>query len=406
MRLLFISQLFDPEYSIKGLDFLTAINKTGIDVDVITTFPNYPTGNIYPGYKNKIYQITHHDGIRVIRVYSYISHSRSKLARLLSYLSFMCTALIASLIIRKPDVIYAYHPQITMGILAWSVRLVRQTPFIIDIQDLWPDALVATGSIRYGLVYRLIERVCNFIYKKSDHIVVLSKGYMRTLIQRGVPSQKISVVYNWNSGDERITNESDDNLFSRANEYENKFVYAGNLGAAQSLKSVITAFSQLQDSSVCLIIIGAGVEGDELADFTKSINGENIFFLGYIQSNMIQQYLTAADVLVVHLKDEPLFKITIPSKIQAYLYAGKPILMAVGGESNAIIEDAGAGIGVLPGNVRSIMNGIQLLVERRSEWEEMGKMGKQYYLHNMSQSLAVEKISSLLNIVSLKKNAL
>lgn len=403
MRLLFISQLFDPEYSIKGLDFLAAVTKAGIDVDVITTFPNYPTGNIYPGYKNKIWQIEHHDGIRVIRVYSYISHSRSKFSRLLSYLSFMCSALIASFVIRKSDVMYAYHPQITMGILAWLVRLVRKTPFITDVQDLWPDALVATGATRHGLLYKLIDKVCNFIYKKSDYIVVLSKGYKRALIQRGVPAQKISVVYNWNSGDERVAGECDDDLFSMANEYENKFVYAGNLGSAQSLKDVIAAFSRLENTSVCLIIIGSGVEEDELADFAKSINGENIFFLGYIQSTKIQQYLIAADVLVVHLKDEPLFKITIPSKVQAYLNAGKPMLMAVGGEANAIVEDAGAGIGALPGNVKSIMSAIQIMIGRKDEWGEMGEKGKQYYLHNMSQNLAVEKITGLLERIVLGK---
>jgi len=397
MKLLFISQLFDPEYSIKGLEFLSHIKKTGIDIDVITTFPNYPTGKIYSGYKKKLWQIEYSDGIRVIRVYSYISHSRSKISRAMTYLSFMISALIVASIIKKPDVIYAYHPQITTGILAWIIKGVKNTPFITDVQDLWPDALLATNTTNKGLLYRLINKTCDLIYKKSDHIVVLSKGYKKALILRGVPAEKISLIYNWNSGEELLLNEwKEDSVFSNFDKYENKFVYAGNLGAAQSLKSVISAFSKFQDASVCLIIIGSGVEDKLLKNYAKSISAKNVIFLGYIPSNKIKLYLNKSDVLVVHLKDDPLFKITIPSKLQTSLNAGKPILMAVGGEANEVVDYAGAGISAVPENVDSIMSAIDRLLEKRNDWLDMGQSGKHYYEKNMAQHLAVEKITTLL----------
>lgn len=396
MRLLFISQLFDPEYSIKGLDFLLGVKKSGFEVDVITTFPNYPTGKVYSGYKKKLWQVEYHNGIRVIRVYSYISQSRSKFSRALSYLSFMVCAFIAAIVIKKADVVYAYHPQITTGILAWLIKCIRNTPFITDVQDLWPDTLVATNVTQKGFLYKIINNICNFIYSKSDHIIVLSNGFRETLIQRGVPDKKISFISNWNSGDNRIVDEGADDLLSTLDIYENKFVYAGNLGSAQSLKSVITAFSKIEDDSVCLIIIGSGVEEDELIKFTKSINATNIIFTGYIPSIKIKKYLNKADVLVVHLKDEPLFKITIPSKLQASLNAGKPILMAVGGEANEIVEKAGAGVTALPEDVESMVDAIGRMLKLRNDWCEMGKRGKRYYEDNMSQHLAVEKISTVL----------
>lgn len=401
MKLLFISQLFDPEYAIKGLSFLSGVQKSGLDIDVITTFPNYPTGRVYPGYKNKLWQVEFQNGIRVIRVYSYISHSRSKISRILTYFSFMVSALIASLIIKRADVIYAYHPQITIGIVAWLVRLVKKTPYITDVQDLWPDTLVATGFIQVGLLYKMINQICNFVYKNSEHIVVLSKGYKEILVQKSVPAEKISFIYNWNSEENRIFDECNDDLFSMVlDKYNSKFVYAGNLGAAQSLKSVISAFSRVEDDSVCLIIIGSGVEEDELKNFSKSLNAENIFFIGYVPSTKIKQYLDEADVLVVHLKDDPLFKITIPSKLQTSLNAGKPILMAVGGEANEIVESAGAGVCALPENVTSIVDAANSILKQRNKWQEMGKRGKQYYEENMSQQLAVEKIVALLKTIS------
>ncbi len=401
MRLLFISQLFDPEYSIKGLSFLSGVQKLGFDIDVITTFPNYPTGRVFPGYKNKLWQVEAQNGIRVIRVYSYISHSRSKISRILTYLSFMVSALIASLVIKRADVIYAYHPQITIGFVAWLVGLAKKTPYVIDVQDLWPDALVATGFIQMGMLYKIIDLTCNFIYKRSGHIVVLSKGYKKILLDKAVPAGKISFIYNWNSEENRKFDGCYDEVFSTALEkYNNKFVYAGNLGAAQSLKSVITAFSRVDDDSICLIIIGSGVEENELKNFAKSLNAGNIIFIGYVPSTKIKQYLDEADVLVVHLKDDPLFKITIPSKLQTSLKAGKPILMAVGGEANEIVELAGAGVCAMPENVMSILGAVNSIVKQRNQWPEMGDRGKKYYKENMSQQLAVEKIVVLLKRVS------
>lgn len=394
MRILFISQLFDPEYSIKGLGFLQEMQKQGFEVDVITTFPNYPTGKIFPGYRVKPWQIEIHDGVRVVRVFSYISHSRSKLSRALNYASFMVSAFLAAAIIRKPDVIYAYHPQLTTGLIASVFKKVNGTPFITDVQDLWPDALAATGTQGKGLVYSAINKICNFVYKTSARIVVLSYGYKNTLIGRGVPADKIAVVYNWHADESITIDDREERLLPQG--FDHTFVYAGNLGAAQSLKNVISAFANSAEKSVCLAVIGAGVEEGELASHARKIGANNIFFLGYVSSREIKKYLSQADVLVVHLRDEPLFKITIPSKIQAYLSSQKPILMAVGGEANQIICDADAGVSAEPENILSIELAITELLSRRNEWKEMGRNGRRFYEAEMSRGRGVRKIVSVL----------
>lgn len=394
MRILFISQLFDPEYSIKGLGFLQEMQKQDFEVDVITTFPNYPTGKIFAGYKLKPWQIEMHGGVRVIRVFSYISHSRSRLSRALNYASFMVSAFLAAAIIRKPDVIYAYHPQLTTGLIASVFKKLRGTPFITDVQDLWPDALAATGTQRKGLIYNTINKLCNFVYKASARIVVLSDGYKNALIDRGVPADKIAVVYNWHADESVTIDDGEERVLPQG--FDHTFVYAGNLGAAQSLKNVISAFSSSAEKSVCLVVIGSGVEEDELTNHTRTIGAKNIFFLGYISSQEIKKYLSQADALVVHLRNEPLFKITIPSKIQAYLSSQKPILMAVGGEANQIICDADAGVSAEPDNIFSIESAISEMLSRRNEWEEMGSNGRRFYEAEMSRGRGVSKIVSLM----------
>lgn len=398
MRLLFISQLFDPEYSIKGLAFLKELQAKGIEIDVITTFPNYPIGKVFDGYKIKPWQVEYQDGIRILRVYSFISHSKSKFSRALSYVSFMIMAFGATFFIKRPSAIYAYHPQLTIGLIAILLKWFRRIPYVTDVQDLWPDALVATGMQRGRYIYDWLGRLCLLVYKQAAHIVVLSKGYKQALIERGVDAHKITVVYNWHA-DEAIFEKSSSKELLRT-QYQYRFVYAGNLGAAQSLKAVIDAFASLKNASISLSIIGAGVEELELQSHSKKIAAENIFFLGYVSSTQIKAYLAQADVLVVHLKDEDLFKITIPSKVQAYLSSGKPILMAVGGEANAIVEEAKAGCVAMPNNSKSIAEAAQKLVDTKDRWREMGLNARRFYEDKMSQKKAVVQIADILNHVS------
>ncbi|KAA0947514.1 glycosyltransferase family 4 protein [Pseudomonas sp. ANT_H14] len=393
MRLLFISQLFDPEYSIKGLAYLKELQAQGMQIDVITTFPNYPTGKIFPGYKVRPWAVEQHGGVRIIRVWSFISHSKSKLARALSYASFMISSSIAALSVARPTIIYAYHPQLTTGIVASLVKLFKKVPFITDVQDLWPDALAATGLQKEGFIYRVLGKVCNKVYSNADHIVVLSDGYKKALVERGVSEEKITVIFNWHASEGLDVHQHSTERQARGGE----FCYAGNIGAAQSLSAVIDAFSRFSEASVSLRLIGEGVEKEKLESYAVEIGAKNVFFSGYIQAAKVGIELARADVLVVHLRDDPLFKITIPSKTQAYLNSGKPILMAVGGEANQIILNAEAGVCASPENADEIAHAIQELISLREQWPVMGLAGKSFYQEKMSRAIGVKKTLSILN---------
>jgi glycosyltransferase involved in cell wall biosynthesis len=401
MRLLFLSQLFDPEYSIKGLDFLSSMRADGFDVTVVTTFPSYPTGKIYPGYKAHLWQVEVLAGIEIIRVYSFISQSKSKLARALSYGSFMVSASIAILFLkRRPNLVYAYHPQLTTGLIASFYKFIWNVPFVTDVQDLWPDALTATKASTSKLVSAVVGSLCSFVYRNSNHIVTLSNGYKAALIDRGVPEEKISVVYNWCN--ERAPEHMQINVPLPSDSFKHTFVYAGNLGAAQSIRTLVSAFSELNDQSICLLIFGSGVERQELVDYSRAIGARNVFFLGHIQSSEINGFLQRADVLIAHLRDEPVFEITVPSKTQAYLFAGKPILMAVRGEAAELIRNAKAGVCAEPQNPSSIAAAATSLVSDRGNWGVMGENGIQFYKEKMSMRVGVAKIAALLESINRK----
>src|SRR5690606_2008039 len=198
IRILLITQWFDPEPTFKGMVFARELVKQGFKVEVLTGFPNYPGGKIYPGYKIKLFQKESIDGVTITRVPLYPSHDKGALGRALNYMSFALTSMLYGLFFAKrPSVIYAYHPPLTVGISAAIIRFFRRAPMVYDIQDMWPDTLRATGMLSNERVLRGISRACDWVYKKADQLVVLSPGFKRLLIERGVPESKIEVIYNW-----------------------------------------------------------------------------------------------------------------------------------------------------------------------------------------------------------------
>jgi glycosyltransferase involved in cell wall biosynthesis len=197
-RILLLTQWFDPEPTFKGLVFARELVSQGFEVEVLTGFPNYPEGKLYPGYKIKWLQREVIDGVQITRVPLYPNHDQSAIKRVLNYASFAASSLIYGLFMAKrADVIYAYHPPLTVGVTASLLRLLRRIPVVYDIQDMWPDTLRATGMLNNARALNVVAAVCGWVYRRVDHIVVLSPGFKRLLTARGVPERKLEVIYNW-----------------------------------------------------------------------------------------------------------------------------------------------------------------------------------------------------------------
>lgn len=403
--ILFVSQLFDPENAIKGAAFVRQLQDLGHEVEVITTFPSYPGGRIFKGYVQRWRSVEDMVGVRVVRVPSFISHGKSTIKRLLSYGTFALSATWYVLFsAKRPDVIYAYYPPVMVGLMALVVGWVRRVPYVYDVQDLWPEALVATGHVRCnGQLAKWVDRLCDLIYSQAARVVVLSQGYRKILIHKGVDAEKVVCVYNWCDERRMYSGAAEPALWSEV-PGTFRILYAGNLGAAQALSHVIEAAALLQasgDVHIQLVFLGAGIEEDALRSQAKHL--PNVTFLPQVKIDDVGGYLKAADVLLVHLADDPVFDITIPQKTQAYLQAGKPILMAVRGESGAIVNAAKAGLVVPSENAVSIADAMRLLARKTAdELLAMGQSGSAFYNENMSMFKGVRQIEKLLSDVVAK----
>jgi glycosyltransferase involved in cell wall biosynthesis len=382
MRILMLSQWFDPEPAIKGLPFARALVAAGHEVRVITGFPNYPGGKVYPGYRIRPYRHETIDGIRITRVALYPSHDGSAVRRVLNYGSFALTATIAGLVTEfEPDVMYVYHPPLTVGLAAAVIGGIRRIPFIYDVQDLWPDTLAATGMIGSPRLLSIVGGLAEWVYRRADIVVAQSPGFVTRLIDRGVPPEKVRLIHNWCDEASLATRSAAAvDLAPLAGRFN--VVFAGNMGKAQALDAVLDAAAIVarRDARVQFVLLGGGTEAANLESRARTMSLTNVAFLPRLEMNQVGHVLDAADALLVHLRDSPLFSITLPSKTQAYLFAAKPIIMAVPGDAANLVARAGAGVCAQPEDPQSIANAVLHLAELPSvERVEMGARGRRFY---------------------------
>jgi len=401
-RILLITQWFDPEPSFKGILFAKELVSRGFEVEVITGFPNYPGGTLYDGYRVKFIQKEVIDGVLVTRVPLFPSHDKSKLGRVFNYLSFAFSSLIYGLFFSKrADVIYAYHPPLTVGISALIIKLFRRVPIVLDIQDMWPDTLKATGMISNSRLLGSVSKVCNFIYSGVTKIVVLSPGFKDLLIDRGVPENKIEIIYNW--ADEDVlrtkTGERPQDMVSIEGF---KVLFAGNVGQAQGLDVVLDAALLLKDDvpNIHFLVLGRGLKLDDLKRREKELNLGNVHFFPAVGMEKVGSFLGFADALLIHLNSDPLFEITIPGKTQAYMAVGKPIIMGVSGDASNLVSRADCGVCFEPEDSVALAEAAKgLMLLDSTDIQRLGKNAERFYNENLSVMVGVNSFEKVFNEV-------
>ncbi|WP_343549262.1 glycosyltransferase family 4 protein [Ralstonia sp.] len=407
VRVLLLTQWFDPEPTFKGMVFARELVRQGFEVEVLTGFPNYPGGRLYPGYRMRWLQRETIDGVHVTRVPLYPSHDQSALRRVLNYVSFAAFALLHGLFsVRRCDVIYAYHPPLTVGLAASFIRLFRRIPVVYDIQDMWPDTLRATGMIGNPTALDVVEKVCRWVYRRVDHIVVLSPGFKRLLGQRGVPEEKIDIICNW--ADEASlaapvgalpTNFPGPDRF--------RVVFAGNMGKAQALGTVLhgAALLQQRGSKVSFVFVGGGVDVDTLKAQAAKLALDNVVFIPPVPMSEVGTLLNEADALLVHLRRDPLFQITIPSKTQAYMAVGKPLLMAVDGDAADLVRQSGGGIVATSEDAQSIASAAQsLAMLAPDDLAAMGRRAQEYYREQLALRVGVSRFGAIFSKLAVSRS--
>lgn len=398
VRIILLTQWFDPEPTFKGLVFARALHERGFDVEVVTGFPNYPGGKLYNGYKIRPIQREVIDSIAITRLPLFPSHDRNAVSRVANYISFfLSAAFYLTFLAKRADILYVYHPPLTAGLAAAVAKIFRRTPTVLDIQDMWPDTLRATGMIGNAHALRLVSAACNWLYRQVNHIVVLSPGFKRLLEHRGIPEDKVSVIYNW-ADEASIVSDKLASPFPEKSSIKFRLLFAGNMGRAQALSNLLEAAEIVgglrKDIEFCLL--GGGLEVKALKMQAAFKRLDNVCFLPQVPMSEVGSYLAHADCMLVHLRNDPLFDITIPSKTQAYMAAGKPIIMAVSGDAAELVKLAECGMVVAPENPRALAEAVMEMASLPIESiTKMGQNAKDFYQSTLSVTKGVSLFENL-----------
>lgn len=406
MRVLFLTQFYHPEPAKLLSDLTDSLQAAGKEVTVLTGFPNYPSGELYSGYKLKLFQKEEINGITVVRVPLYPYHGKSAIRRIVNYLSFAASAVFLGFwLVPRVDVIHVHHPPLTIG---WSARLLGRllrVPFTYEIQDMWPETLRASGMLNNRCVLGMLAWYAKRVYRRAAAIRVISPGFRKNLIDKGVPSEKIHVISNWVDVDFYRPMEPDAEL-AQSLGLTNRFniMFAGTLGIAQELDTVLDAAELLQESpDVQFVLVGDGADAERLRKAAQDRHLRNVKFLGRFPPREMPELYALSDVLLVHLRDDPLFRITIPHKVFSCMASGKPVLAAMEGDAADVVQSAEAGLLCPNSDPRAMADTIlRFHAMSPSERQMLGNNGRRAACETYARERLTQQVAEMLESVVAK----
>lgn len=364
MRILFITDNFPPEVNApatRTFEHCKEWVKKGDQVTVITCAPNFPKGRVYEGYKNKLYHKEEIEGIRVIRVWSYISANEGFAKRIIDFMSFAFMAFWAGLF-QKADIIVGTSPQFFTTWTAETLSFFKRKPWVFELRDIWPESIRAVGAIDGdSRIFKILEKIELRLYRRSTRVISVTHSFKKNLIDRGVNADKIKVVRNGANLD-RFSKRDRDQVLEKRLGLVGKFVvgYVGTHGMAHKLDFILDAWPKERED-LHLILMGDGAEKKNLEQQAKRLKIENITFLDSVSKEEVPDVLSLMDVSLVPLKKSDLFKTVIPSKIFENSAMQIPVLLGVEGESADIVKEYGAGLCFEPENKTDFIDKLFLL---------------------------------------------
>ena len=395
MRILIVTQYFWPE-SFRINDLALGLRDSGCAVTVYTGKPNYPGGRFFEGYGFLKRPLDDYQGIPVIRVPLLPRGPGKGLGLALNFISFaLYASLLAPWRVRGAfDAILVYEPSpVTVALPALMLKLFRRTPVLLWVQDLWPETLSATGAVRAPWILKLIGGLVRFIYRHCDRILVQSRAFREPVVRRGANPARI--LYFPNSA-EAIYQP----VPAGAAEVDGlpagfRVMFAGNIGAAQDFETIISAAERLKSHvDIHWIVIG---DGRMLPWVREEIAARGlqpvVHLLGRHPVEAMPRFFSAADVMLVTLKKDPIFAMTVPTKLQSYLACARPVVAALDGEGAQVVREAGAGIVVPPQDPAALAEAV-LAVHRSSAEERaaMGRRGRVYFERNFERGMLLNHL--------------
>jgi glycosyltransferase involved in cell wall biosynthesis len=376
MKILFITDNFPPEVNApatRTFEHCKEWVKSGVDVTVITCAPNFPQGKVYKGYKNRLVYKERIEGIKVVRVWTYMSPNKGKIKRSLDYMSFSLSSFLAGLFI-KTDLIVATSPQILAALSGRGLSFVKRKPWVMEVRDLWPASVALVGEISAGNLLRFLFWLEIKLYNSAKRIVVVTDSFRENIIGKGIEAKKIAVIKNGVNFDLYKNQPLDSELKSMLG-LDGKFVfgYVGTHGLSHSLDFILNCVAQVKEADSHFLFIGSGAKKQELKLQAEQLALQNITFLEPVEKAEVWRYISLIDVMLVPLRKDELFKTVIPSKIFETAAMCTPILLGVDGEARKLIEDYNAGYYFEPENEKAFLKALQKLEEDKTLYWELQK---------------------------------
>lgn len=377
MHILFLTDNFPPESNApanRTFEHARQWVASGHRVTIITCAPNFPDGQLFEGYKNRWFQTEQMDGITVIRVWSFMTRNAGFVLRLLDFFSFMVSGFLGGLRVRDADIIIGTSPQFFTVCAACCLAKVKQRPFVFEMRDIWPESLQAVGMSNAGLSVRLAAPLADYLYRRADHLIVVTHSFKAYLQDRGVSGERITVIPNGVDPDMFFPISADISLQQEL-QLEDKFVvgYLGTHGLAHGLESVVEAArlaGQTDDlTAVHFITVGAGAQFDRIKEVASDL--DNFTMIGQVSRADILRYWSLLDASLIHLKASPLFESVIPSKMFEAMAMGVPLLHGVAGESADIVRTSRSGICFAAEQPEALLSAIRQVSTDKDAYQQM-----------------------------------
>jgi len=381
MKILFITDNFPPEVNAPATRTYEHakewVKNKNVEVTILTCVPNFPHGKVYDGYKNKLYQVEYKDGIKIIRVWSYITSNSGFIKRVLDYISFALSAFVVGLF-QKTDIIVATSPQFFTTWAGWGLSKVKRKPWIFELRDLWPESIKTVGAMKQGRVIEILEKIELALYKDANKVIAVTDAFKINLINRGIEKDKIEVITNGANVELFKPREKDTELLKELN-LEGKFIvgYIGTHGMAHSLDFIVNSLAKIKDESIHFLFIGDGAMKQTIVELAKKLQLKNVTFLNPISKEEVPKYLSVCDISLAPLKKEDNFKTVIPSKIFEASAMLKPTLLGVEGQAQEIVEKYNAGLCFEPENERDFLEKLIKIKNDKSLYKQLQNGCKQ-----------------------------
>jgi colanic acid biosynthesis glycosyl transferase WcaI len=404
MKVGIISQWYPPEpgFIVSGL--AEELAARGHEVRVLTGFPNYPEGRVYPGYRQRWNHRETNDGVTVRRVPLYSSHDSSAVRRVANYTSFAVSSSLAAVrYLADVDVLYVYHPPATVFAAPALMRLLYRIPAVLHVQDIWPESVTQSSMAPAGaagkLMHQSLATAMRRVYRSASSIAVIAPSMRDLVVERGADPAKVRVVLNW----------TDESLFrpvgaTEAARHEIGYrgrctvMHAGNIGRFQNLGDAVRAAAAVEHSGqVDLVVVGSGLEEDSVRALTRDLGTNNVRFLGRRHPSEMAALYGAAHYQLVSLLDLPIFRGTIPSKLQAALSCGSPVIVSAPGDAAQLVERSRVGLSCPPQDWRALADRFrQAAAIVPDDRADMARRARESYEAQMSMRAGVDQLEDML----------